>query len=275
MRSVADVFGLHPLLIRGATQTHHRPKLDCCDDTLVLVLKTVDNADHDGLRDVRHFVETGEVMIAVGPGFVIAVRHGGIGLAEVRAEMHESPTILKTGTVRRDVRDRGARRRRLPASVGASWKPTSTQYSPTSSRPPSRPMSNRSTCSNVRLPSCATRSAHRPRTWGASVPTTAISSPAGSGAHRQRRRDHVDVGRRGARQDRAPAEQRHAQDLRLGRARRCADPCRRHLRHELRLLTAARALAVGLPGWSRRRRCASAYSCTASSVGGDRFSRLG
>jgi magnesium transporter len=76
MRSVADVFGLHPLLIRGATQTHHRPKLDCCDDTLVLVLKTVDNADHDGLRDVRHFVETGEVMIAVGPGFVIAVRHG-------------------------------------------------------------------------------------------------------------------------------------------------------------------------------------------------------
>jgi len=98
MRSVADVFGLHPLLVRGAIQTHYRPRLERYDDTLVLVLKTVDYADHDGLRDVRHFVKAGEVMIAVGPGFVITVRHGKHrGLAEVREQMHQSPTILKLG----------------------------------------------------------------------------------------------------------------------------------------------------------------------------------
>jgi magnesium transporter len=98
MQSVADVFGLHPLLVRGAVQTHYRPKLERYDDTLVLVLKTVDYADHDGLRDVRHFVKTGEVMIAVGPGFVLTVRHGKHrGLAEVREQMHQSPAILKLG----------------------------------------------------------------------------------------------------------------------------------------------------------------------------------
>ena len=98
MRSVADVFGLHPLLVRGAIQTHYPPRLERYDDTLVLVLKTVDYADHDGLRDVRHFVKAGEVMIAVGPGFVITVRHGKHrGRAEVREQMHQSPTILKLG----------------------------------------------------------------------------------------------------------------------------------------------------------------------------------
>ena len=73
MRSVAEVFGLHPLLVRGAIQTPYRPRLERYDDTLVLVLKTVDYANHDGLRDVRHFVKTGEVLITVGPGLVITV----------------------------------------------------------------------------------------------------------------------------------------------------------------------------------------------------------
>ena len=84
MRSVADVFGLHPLLVRGAIQTHYRPRLERYDDTLVLVLKTVNYADHDGLRDVRHFVKAGEVMIAVGPGFVITVRDTASTAASLR-----------------------------------------------------------------------------------------------------------------------------------------------------------------------------------------------
>jgi magnesium transporter len=60
MRSVADVFGLHPLAMRGALETHHRPKLERYDDTLVLVLKTVDYVEHGRLENVRHFVKTCE-----------------------------------------------------------------------------------------------------------------------------------------------------------------------------------------------------------------------
>ena len=171
MRSVADVFGLHPLLVRGAIQTYYRPRLERYDDTLVLVLKTVDYADHDGLRDVRHFVKAGEVMIAVGPGFVITVRHGKHrGLAEVREQMHQSPTILKLGPY--------AVMYAIAGHVVDGYQRVSglLKNRHTSSRPLSRPMSNRSTCSNVRLPRCATRSARRPRPWGASTPTTAISS---------------------------------------------------------------------------------------------------
>lgn len=98
MCSVADVFGRHPLAMPGAVETHHRPKLECYDDTLVLVLKTVDYVEHNRLENVRHFVKTGKVMIAVGPDFVLTVRHGQHrGLAHVREQMQHSPTILKLG----------------------------------------------------------------------------------------------------------------------------------------------------------------------------------
>jgi magnesium transporter len=98
MQTVADVFGLHPLLVRGAVQTHYRPKLERYDDTLVLVLKTVDYAEHSDFAHARHFVRTGEVMIAVGPDFVLTVRHGKHkGLADVRAHVQHSPAILKLG----------------------------------------------------------------------------------------------------------------------------------------------------------------------------------
>ena len=60
------------------------PETKRYDDTLVLVLKTVDYADHDGLRDVWHFVKAGEVMIAVGPGFVITVRDTASTAASLR-----------------------------------------------------------------------------------------------------------------------------------------------------------------------------------------------
>jgi magnesium transporter len=98
MQSLADGFRLHPLLVRTAIRTHYRPKLERYDDILVLVLKTVDYVEHDGLDHVRHFVETGEVMIAVGADFVLTVRHGHhSGLADVREQMLHSPAILKLG----------------------------------------------------------------------------------------------------------------------------------------------------------------------------------
>jgi magnesium transporter len=98
MQSVADVFGLHPLLVHGAVRSHYRPKVQRFDDTLLLVLKTVDYVEHDGMRHVRHFVETGEVMVVVGADFVITVRHGDhSGLAEVRRGMESAPKALVLG----------------------------------------------------------------------------------------------------------------------------------------------------------------------------------
>ncbi len=98
MTAVADVFGLHELAVEDAVHAHQRPKLERYDKTLFLVLKTVMYVDHESMAKARQIVETGEVMIFVGPDFVVTVRHGEHGgLAGVRRRLEASPATLKLG----------------------------------------------------------------------------------------------------------------------------------------------------------------------------------
>ncbi|CAN5476123.1 magnesium/cobalt transporter CorA [soil metagenome] len=98
MHAVAEVFGLHPLAVEDAVHAHQRPKLERYDDTLFLVLKTVNYVDHESVALAREIVETGEIMIFVGPQFVVTVRHGEhSGLASVRKAMDHDPAHLKLG----------------------------------------------------------------------------------------------------------------------------------------------------------------------------------
>jgi magnesium transporter len=98
MQEVADVFGLHPLTVEDAVHAHQRPKLERYDDTLFLVLKTVNYVPHDSVVLAREIVETGEVMIFVGNDFVVTVRHGEHGgLADVRKRMDSDPEHLRLG----------------------------------------------------------------------------------------------------------------------------------------------------------------------------------
>ena len=50
MQVVADVFGLHPLAAEDAVHAHQRPKLEHYEDTLFLVLKTVNYVPHESIR---------------------------------------------------------------------------------------------------------------------------------------------------------------------------------------------------------------------------------
>ena len=98
MQTVADVFGLHPLAVEDAVCAHQRPKLERYDNTLFLVLKTVNYVEHESVALAREIVETGEIMIFVGADFVVTVRHGEhSGLAGVRKQMDASPDMLKLG----------------------------------------------------------------------------------------------------------------------------------------------------------------------------------
>ena len=98
MKAVADVFGLHELAVEDAVHAHQRPKLERYDKTLFLVLKTVMYVDHESMAKARQIVETGEVMIFVGPDFVVTVRHGEHGgLAGVRKRLEASPSALRLG----------------------------------------------------------------------------------------------------------------------------------------------------------------------------------
>ena len=98
MQAVADVFGLHELAVEDAVHAHQRPKLERYGNTLFLVLKTVKYVEHESMANAREIVETGEIMIFVGPDFVVTVRHGEHGgLAGVRKRLEESPTHLRLG----------------------------------------------------------------------------------------------------------------------------------------------------------------------------------
>ncbi|CAM4445949.1 Magnesium transport protein CorA [Mycobacterium basiliense] len=98
MQDVADVFGLHPLAVEDAVHAHQRPKLERYDETLFLVLKTVNYVPHESVVLAREIVETGEIMIFVGKDFVVTVRHGEHGgLSEVRKRMDADPEHLQLG----------------------------------------------------------------------------------------------------------------------------------------------------------------------------------
>ncbi|OBG76549.1 magnesium and cobalt transport protein CorA [Mycobacterium sp. E2462] len=98
MQEAADVFGMHPLAVEDAVCAHQRPKLERYDDTLFLVLKTVNYVPHESVVLAREIVETGEIMVFVGKDFVVTVRHGEHGgLSEVRKRLDNDPDQMRLG----------------------------------------------------------------------------------------------------------------------------------------------------------------------------------
>jgi magnesium transporter len=90
--TVTEEFGLHPLAVEDALKAHQRPKLEVYDDSLFMVLKpVVYEPDSDA-------VSTSEVMIFLGNGFVVTVRHGdGVPLGAVRKRLEQEPEMLGKG----------------------------------------------------------------------------------------------------------------------------------------------------------------------------------
>ena len=89
LEAVRREFELHELAVEDAIKAHQRPKLEIYADTLFLVLKTA-RYKEDG-------VEFGEILVFVGEGFLISVRHGDFQLHEVRLELEKRPDLLTQG----------------------------------------------------------------------------------------------------------------------------------------------------------------------------------
>ncbi|WP_055491717.1 magnesium and cobalt transport protein CorA [Streptomyces sp. TP-A0356] len=95
---VAELFDLHPLAVEDAVEAHQRPKLERYGDTLFAVFKTVCYVEHKELTATSEVVNTGEIMIFIGPDFVITVRHGRHGsLGPLREELEANPQQLAKG----------------------------------------------------------------------------------------------------------------------------------------------------------------------------------
>jgi len=98
LESIAAVYGLHPLAVEDAVEAHQRPKLDTYDDSLFMVLKTARYVEHESLTATSEVISTGEVMVFVGPHYVITVRHGDHGgLRQLRASLEGQRDLLTLG----------------------------------------------------------------------------------------------------------------------------------------------------------------------------------
>ena len=89
--SVLREFDLHELAVEDAIQAHQRPKLDVYDKGLLMVLKRARYIEAD------EHIELGEILVFVGDGFIITVRHGKAALHDVRHRLEKRPELLRLG----------------------------------------------------------------------------------------------------------------------------------------------------------------------------------
>lgn len=89
---LAEELGLHPLAVEDAVQARQRPKRESFGDVLAVSLKTLWYVEEEKA------VETGELMLLVGPRFVLAVRHGEVDpTAEAVRRLDADPSMLRFG----------------------------------------------------------------------------------------------------------------------------------------------------------------------------------
>lgn len=89
---LAGPLGLHPLAVEDAAQAHQRPKRERYGDVLAVALKTLWYIEEGS------DVETGEVMVFLGPRFALTVRHGPHDpTAEAARRLRAEPATLRFG----------------------------------------------------------------------------------------------------------------------------------------------------------------------------------
>jgi magnesium transporter len=92
MADVARAFDLPELAVEDAEESHQRPKLEDYEGSFFAVLRPARYDDH------REEVEFGEIHLFIGPGYVIAVRHGEASeLGSARRQLEQRPDLLKLG----------------------------------------------------------------------------------------------------------------------------------------------------------------------------------
>lgn len=75
MRGLADVFGIHELIVEDAVIGEQRPKLEHYDDQLLLVARTLEQPDNTQETGSGPRMQTGEVLVVVGDSFVLSIDH--------------------------------------------------------------------------------------------------------------------------------------------------------------------------------------------------------
>jgi len=95
---VAATFALDEFAVEQAVTARHRPKIERTGEAAVFVLRTTRYVEHSELTDTSEVVETGEIIIFLGPDFVVTVRHGDPSpLGPIRADLELRPELMALG----------------------------------------------------------------------------------------------------------------------------------------------------------------------------------
>lgn len=94
LQRLGEYLKLHPLAIEDAVQAHQRPKQERYGDVLAVAVKTLWFVERTA------DVETGEVMIFLGPSFALTVRHGAADpTVEAARRLRDAPHMARLGPV--------------------------------------------------------------------------------------------------------------------------------------------------------------------------------
>jgi magnesium transporter len=95
---IAVTFRLHELAVEDAIKASQRPKLERYEQVTFAAMRTARYLEHRELTESTDVVETGNVMVFLGPQFVITVRHGdACRLAPVRSDLEARRDLLTQG----------------------------------------------------------------------------------------------------------------------------------------------------------------------------------
>ena len=98
LEEIASVFELEAFSVEDAVEGGQRPKLEPDGDRTFLVVRTARYVPHQEITENSEIVETGDLMMFVGPNFIITVRHGELNaLGPIRSELDQKPDLLALG----------------------------------------------------------------------------------------------------------------------------------------------------------------------------------
>jgi magnesium transporter len=90
--AVREHFDLHELAVEDALSAHQRPKLETYDESVFMVVKSARYLDQ------TETIEFGEILVFIGDGFIVHVRHGeATPLKEVRRRLECRPDLVACG----------------------------------------------------------------------------------------------------------------------------------------------------------------------------------
>ena len=88
-------FDLHPLAVEDARKGHQRPKIEEYDDSLFVVLQSIESVPAESDDDLL----VGEIDVFAGRNYILSVRHRTQkSFVDVRARCEREPELLRVGS---------------------------------------------------------------------------------------------------------------------------------------------------------------------------------